>query len=84
MKLLHDLVLIKPTEEKESVLVKPTSSKETPSTGTVIEVGPDVSTALRKKRVVYRKWMGDEVIFDDKKYIILREEDILITDYPIK
>lgn len=84
MKILHDLVVIKPHEEEESVLVRPDSSKETPSAGVVIGVGPEVNSTLKGKDVIYRKWMGDAITINDKEYVIVKEEDILITDYKKK
>lgn len=77
MKVLNDLVLIKPKEEEKSVLVTPESSKEFPQEGTVIGHGPNVDIKNGDK-VVYRKWTGDIVNIDDVNFVVVRFEDVLL------
>jgi len=78
MKILHDLVLIKPAEEKESPLCLPDASKQMPQEGEVIEVGPEVLNINIGDRVVFRKWVGDLVELHDVPYVATKAEDILL------
>ena len=81
MKVLHDLVLIKPEKEEESAIVKPKDSKKEPQEGTVIEIGEDTRFVKVGDEVIYRRWSGD-LVEDDKdktrSFIIIKEEDVLI------
>jgi chaperonin GroES len=77
MIVLHDLLLIKPTEDKKSVLVLPDNSKEIPQEGTVISQGPDVPENMKGKLVIFRKWLGDIVKYEEKEYIVIKYEDII-------
>lgn len=77
MKVLNDLVLIKPKEEEKSVLVTPNSSKEFPQEGTVIGHGPEVEIEDGDE-VVYRKWTGDIVNIEGVDFVVVRFEDVLL------
>ena len=85
---LHDRVIVKRIEEKESVkggIIIPDSAKEKPMEGEIIAVGP----GKREKgelypldvkpgdRVLFGKYSGTEIKLDDEEYLILREEEIL-------
>jgi chaperonin GroES len=85
---LHDRVLIKRIEEKESVkggIIIPDTAKEKPQEGEVVAVG----AGRREKgelipldvkpgdRVLFGKYSGTEIKLDDQEYLILREEEIL-------
>ncbi|MBI3406493.1 MAG: co-chaperone GroES [Acidobacteria bacterium] len=85
---LHDRVLIKRIEEKETVkggIIIPDTAKEKPQEGEVIAVGAGklekgVRVELDVKvgdRVLFGKYSGSEIKLDDVEYLILREEDIL-------
>ena len=87
---LADRVLVKPVEQdevKKGGIIIPDTAKEKPQEGEVIEVGKgriDESTGKRiemevKKgdRILYGKYSGTEITFDDTDYLILRESDIL-------
>jgi chaperonin GroES len=85
---LHDRVLIKRIEEKESVkggIIIPDTAKEKPQEGEVIAVGTGkiekgVRVALDVKagdRVLFGKYSGTEIKVDDEDYLILREDEIL-------
>jgi len=86
---LHDRVVVKRVEEKETIrggIIIPDSAKEKPQEGEVIAVGngkrlEDGSLAsLDVKagdRVLFGKYSGNEVKLDDDEYIIMREDDIL-------
>jgi len=84
---LHDRVLVKRIEEKESVkggIIIPDTAKEKPQEGEVIAVGAgkiekgqriplDVKAG---DRILFGKYSGSEIKLDDEEYLILREEEI--------
>lgn len=87
---LADRVLVKPVEQdevKKGGIIIPDTAKEKPQEGEVMEVGKgriDESSGKRiemevKKgdRVLYGKYSGTEITFDNTDYLILRESDIL-------
>ena len=85
---LHDRVLIKRIEEKESIkggIIIPDTAKEKPQEGEVIAVGAGkiekgVRIPLDVKagdRVLFGKYSGTEITIDDQELLILREEEIL-------
>src|ERR1700741_4580689 len=85
---LHDRVLIKRIEEKETIkggIIIPDSAKEKPQEGEVIAAGAgkiekgeriplDVKVG---DRVLFGKYSGTEIKLDGEEYLILREEEIL-------
>jgi len=85
---LHDRVLVKRIEEKETVkggIIIPDTAKEKPQEGEVIAVGAgkmekgeriplDVKAG---DRVLFGKYSGTEIKIEDQEYLILREEEIL-------
>jgi len=84
IKPFEDRVLVKPEEATESKskagIILPDSAKEKPKRGKVIEVGTDEELAEKIKKgdtVVYAKFSGDEIEFEDKKYLIISRSDIL-------
>ena len=86
---LHDRLIIKRVEEKETVkggIIIPDTAKEKPQEGNVIAVGTGKVTDEGKRlgldvkvgdKILFGKYSGSEVKVDDKDYLILREEDIL-------
>ena len=86
--LLHDRVVVKRIEEKESIkggIIIPDSAKEKQQEGEVIAVGGgkrekgelvplDVKVG---DRVLFGKYSGTEIKIDDEDLLILREEEIL-------
>ena len=84
IKPLADRVVIEPKEAETktaSGLYIPDTAKEKPQQGTVIAVGPgtkDVEMEVKVGDVVlYGKYAGTEVSFEDKKYLIMKQSDIL-------
>ena len=85
---LHDRVLVRRIEEKESVkggIIIPDTAKEKPQEGEVIAVGAgkiekgervplDVKAG---DRVLFGKYSGTEIKVEDVDYLILREDEIL-------
>ncbi|SRR5712691_12483059 len=85
---LHDRVIVKRIEEKETTrggIIIPDTAKEKPMEGEIIAVG----AGKREKgeripldvkpgdRVLFGKYAGNEIKIDDEEYLILKEEDIL-------
>jgi chaperonin GroES len=85
---LHDRVLVKRIEEKETVrggIIIPDTAKEKPQEGEVIAVGAgrlekgeriplDVKPG---DRVLFGKYSGTDIKIEDEEYLILREDEIL-------
>ena len=86
---LHDRILIKRQEEKETRkggIIIPDSAKEKPQEGKVIAVGQGKVNDEGKKvpldvktgdKILFGKYSGSEVTLDNEEYLILREEDVL-------
>jgi chaperonin GroES len=89
LKPLADRVVVVPTEQEEmtaSGIYVPETAKEKPQKGTVIAAGPgrkdedgeripmDVAVG---DQVLYARYAGTELKLEDKKYLILKESDIL-------
>ena len=86
---LHDRIILKRIEEKETVkggIIIPDTAKEKPMEGEVIAVGPGKMTEDGKRspmdvkagdRVLIGKYAGTEIKIDDEEYVIMREEEIL-------
>ena len=86
---LHDRILIKRIEEKETIkggIIIPDSAKEKPQEAEVIAVGNGKKTdegkviALDVKagdRILFGKYSGTEIKIEDQDYLILREDEVL-------
>lgn len=86
---LGDRVLVTQTEDAEQIkggIIIPDSAKEKPQEATVIALGSGrlndsgKSIAFQVKvgdRILISKYGGTEVNIDDKKFMLLREDDIL-------
>ena len=89
LKPLGARVVVEPIEQEEITaggIVLPETAKEKPQKGKVISVGPgdrdedgkrivmDVKTG---DMVLFQKYGGTEIKIDNKKYLILRESDLL-------
>ncbi|MCE1189924.1 MAG: co-chaperone GroES [Ignavibacteria bacterium] len=85
---LHDRVVVKPSEAKETTvggIILPDTAKEKPSEGTVVAVGTGKAAEDGKvlpltvkvgDRVLYGKYSGTEVTVEGSDYLIMRESDI--------
>jgi len=85
---LHDRVLIRRVEEKESVrggIIIPDTAKEKPQEGEVMAVGAgklekgqripvDVKVG---DHILFGKYTGSDIRLNDQDYLILREDEIL-------
>ena len=86
---LHDRILIKRIEEKETAkggIIIPDTAKEKPQEGEVIAVGNGKMTEDGKvvpldvkagDRILFGKYSGSEIKMDDEEYLILKEEEVL-------
>ncbi len=86
---LHDRILLKRVEEKETVkggIIIPDTAKEKPQEGEVIAVGHGKKTEEGKvipldvkagDRILFGKYSGTEIKVDDQEYLIIREEEVL-------
>jgi chaperonin GroES len=84
---LKDRVLIEPKEAEEktaSGIIIPDSAKEKPQKGVVVAVGEgkkDEPMSVKEgDHVIYGKFAGTEITIDDKDYLIMREDDILLKE----
>ncbi len=89
LKPLADRLVVEPIEREEVTaagIYVPETAKEKPQEGKVIAAGPGRKDEAGKRipmdvavgdRVLYAKYAGTEVKLDDKKYLILKESDIL-------
>jgi chaperonin GroES len=86
---LGDRVIIELIESEEktaSGIVLPDSAKEKPQEGKVVAVGTGrmlengehvALEVAAGDRIIFSKYAGTEVKFEDNEYLILRENDIL-------
>jgi chaperonin GroES len=86
---LHDRIVVKRIEEKETVLngiIIPDSAKEKPQEGEVVAVGTgkrldDGKIApLELKagdRILFGKYSGSDIKVDGNEYLIMREDEVL-------
>ena len=86
---LHDRILLKRIEEKETVkggIIIPDTAKEKPQEAEVIAVGKGKKTEDGKvipldvkagDRILFGKYSGTEIKIDDQEYLIIREEEVL-------
>ena len=86
---LHDRILIKRIEEKETIkggIIIPDTAKEKPQEGEVVAVGKGKKTEDGKvipldvkagDRILFGKYSGTEIKVDNEEYLILREEEVL-------
>ena len=81
---LADRVVIEPKEAETKTaagLYIPDTAKEKPQQGTVVATGPGKKDEEMEVKVgdvvLYGKYSGTEVTVDDKKYLIMKQSDIL-------
>jgi len=86
---LDDRVVIKQSEAEEKTaggIILPDTAKEKPQIGKITAIGQGklLDNGKRNKmsvkkgdKVIYAKYIGNDVEIDREKYVILREGDIL-------
>ena len=89
LKPLGNRIIVEPIEAEEITaggIVLPETAKEKPQRGTVLAVGPGERNDKGERvpmdvavgdTVLYAKYGGTEIKLDGKKYLILRESDLL-------
>ena len=90
IKPLGDKVVVKPAkveEKTESGIILPGSAQGKPHQGTVVAVGPGARDekgnhipldVKEGDRVIYGKFGGVDLKYEDEEYIVLSEKDILV------
>ncbi|KAF0109134.1 MAG: chaperonin GroES [Anaerolineaceae bacterium] len=89
LKPLGSRVLVEPIEQDDITaggIVLPETAKEKPQQGLILAIGPGARDEDGKRipmdvekgdKILFAKYSGTEIKMDGKKYLILREEDIL-------
>ena len=91
LKPVDERVIVRPDKEEEkkigSIIIPDTASKERPTMGKVIAVGDDVVKKEGGKplseiikvgdRVVFSKYGGTEIKYNEEEYLIISRGDIL-------
>ena len=90
IKPLGDKVVVKPAkaeEKTESGIILPGSAQEKPHQGTVVAAGPGARDdkgnhipldVKEGDRVIYGKFGGVDLKYDNEEYVVLSEKDILV------
>lgn len=79
------LKLLKAEEKTKSGIVLPNQAKEKPQEAQVIAVGPggivdgkEIKMEVKEgDLVIYSKYSGTEVKYDEQEYVIVKQSDIL-------
>jgi chaperonin GroES len=86
---LNDRIVVEPLEQEEqtsSGIFLPETAKEKPQQGKVIAAGPGARDEDGKRMaldvnvgdtVLFAKYAGTEIKMDGKKYLIMKESDVL-------
>ena len=89
LKPLDDRIVIRQSDAEEvsaGGILLPDSAQEKPQIGKVIAIGPGKllddgkrsrMSVKKKDKVIYGKYTGSDVEIGGKKYVILRESDVL-------
>jgi chaperonin GroES len=89
LKPLGDRLIVEPIEQEDmtaSGIVLPATAKEKPMQGKVLAIGPGALTEDGSRlvmdvsmgdTVLFTKYGGTEVKIENKKYLILKETDVL-------
>ena len=89
LKPLADRLVVEPVEQEEvtaSGIILPETAKERPQKGKILAAGPGRLDDDGKRipmevkvgdTVLYAKYGGTEIKLEDKKYLILKESDVL-------
>ena len=85
---LHDRVLVRRLEKEEIAkggIIIPDTAKEKPQEGEVMAVGAGKIEEGKRvpldvkvgDRILFGKYIGNDIEIDDQEYLIVREEEIL-------
>jgi chaperonin GroES len=87
---LQDRLLVQRVDEEEKTkggIIIPDTAKEKPAEGKVVAVGKGkvdengkrIALEIKKgDRILFGKYSGTEVKIEDKEYLIMREEDVIV------
>ncbi len=85
MKPINDRVVVQAAaadKTSKGGIIIPDTAKEKPQKGKVIAVGPGKDgikpTVKKGDTVLYGKYAGQEINYEGKDYLIMREDDILV------
>ena len=85
MKPINDRVVVQPSPAEEKTkggIIIPDTAKEKPQRGKIIAVGPgkdgNKMTVKKGDIVLYGKYAGQELQYEGKDYLIMREDDVLV------
>ena len=85
MKPINDRVVVLPAPadgKTKGGIIIPDTAKEKPQRGKVVAVGPGKDgnklTVKKNDIVLYGKYAGQEINYEGKDYLIMREDDILV------
>ncbi len=85
MRPINDRVVVKPSPAEEKTaggIIIPDTAKEKPQQGEVVAVGPGKDgkelTVQVGDKVLYGKYAGQELQYNNEDYLIMREDDILV------
>ena len=89
LKPLENRVIIKQSEAEEKTtggIILPDTAKEKPQIGKIVAIGPgkllddgkhSKMSVKKNDKVIYAKYIGNEIEIDKEKFVILLESDIL-------
>lgn len=82
---INDRVVVQPAPAEEKTaggIIIPDTAKEKPQRGKIVAVGPgkdgNAMTVKKGDTVLYGKYAGQELSYEGKDYLIMREDDILV------
>lgn len=92
MRALNNYVFIKRDKAPEKIgsIVLPESAQDAPCLGEIVSLGPDVYTEIYNReadcnervlaigdRVLYKKYLGNEIIVEGQELVVVKDEDLL-------
>jgi len=89
IKPMNDRILVKPLEQQEEKIggiIIPDTAKEKPQEGEVVAIGSgkimengqkQPMTVAVGNKILYGKYSGTEIKYQDADYLIMREDDVL-------
>ncbi len=85
LKPINDRVVVEPAAAEAKTaggIIIPDTAKEKPQKGKIVAVGPGKEGNAMNVRtgdvVLYGKYAGQELSYEGKDYLIMREDDILV------
>ena len=76
---LGEMVLIEleqAAEKTASGFMLPEAAREKMNVGPVVAAGPDSENVKSGDRVVYKKYAGTELTWEDRDYLLVKSEDL--------